>query len=177
MIIQADRDKIFRRIHDQNVMGATIFLGVDYSTGTARTDLAEYYEQITNPEKQVIIETSVTEQELNSIKTIFPQWMAGEQVWAKDGDKPADICQYGEQLYRCIQSHITQADWTPDITSNLWGKISVGEEYQEWYPDIYLVIQTGEKVQWQGVVYECINPTFAWIEPGTADSGFGWKLA
>jgi hypothetical protein len=85
MIITADRDKVFRRIHDQHIMGETINLGYDYSTGVKRADSASYYEQITNPAKQVVIETYVSEQELETIKTIFPQWTAGEQVWAKDG--------------------------------------------------------------------------------------------
>jgi hypothetical protein len=176
MIIQADRDKVFRRIHDQHIMGETINLGVDFSTGSARTDLAEYYEQITNPEKQIVIETYVTEQEMETIKTIFPQWIPDEQVWAKDGTQPADIRQYGEQLYRCIQSHVTQTDWQPDLTPALWGIIAAPEEYIEWYPDIYLVIQVGEKVQWNSVIYECVNPTYAWIEPGTQDGHFGWAV-
>lgn len=34
-------------------------------------------------------------------------------------------------LYKCIQSHTSQADWTPDITPALWVRISV-EEWPEW---------------------------------------------
>ena len=46
MIITADTGNIFRRIHDGFIMGSEIALGYDYSTGIARQDLPEYYEQI-----------------------------------------------------------------------------------------------------------------------------------
>jgi len=46
MTITATEGKVFRRIHDGFVMGSEVVLGTDYSTGTAREDLAEYYEEI-----------------------------------------------------------------------------------------------------------------------------------
>ena len=36
----------FRRIHDGFIMGEVIHLGIDFSTGTLREDLPEYYEEI-----------------------------------------------------------------------------------------------------------------------------------
>ena len=45
-IIHADEGKIFQRIHDGFVMGNTIYLGTDYSTGTARQDMTDYYQEI-----------------------------------------------------------------------------------------------------------------------------------
>ncbi len=49
MIITAEKGKVFRRIHDEVLMGDTIDLGIDYSTGEAREDLPEYYEEINEP--------------------------------------------------------------------------------------------------------------------------------
>lgn len=37
---------VFKRIHDQLLMGNEIILGIDYSTGVPREDLAEYYEEV-----------------------------------------------------------------------------------------------------------------------------------
>lgn len=46
MKITAQPGKIFIRIHDGMRMGKEIALGVDYSTGTARQDLPEYYKEV-----------------------------------------------------------------------------------------------------------------------------------
>jgi hypothetical protein len=34
-----------------------------------------------------------------------------------------DIVQYNDLLYKCVQSHTTQLDWTPDITPALWVRV------------------------------------------------------
>lgn len=47
--ITADSGKVFQRIHDGFVMGDTIYLGYDYSTGEKRLDLPEYYTEIDPP--------------------------------------------------------------------------------------------------------------------------------
>jgi len=50
MKITAETGKVFRRIHDGQIMSSEIYLGYDYSTGKKRVDLPEYYEQV-NEEK------------------------------------------------------------------------------------------------------------------------------
>jgi hypothetical protein len=50
MILTTQHNKIFRRIHDGVLFGNEIVLGLDFSTGVERQDLAEYYEEIRNPE-------------------------------------------------------------------------------------------------------------------------------
>lgn len=54
--------------------------------------------------------------------SLFPIWKVGETV-AKDDRRyypPA------EKLYKCVQGHTTQADWTPDKTPAMWAVIDVG---------------------------------------------------
>lgn len=46
MKIEAKEGYTFRRIHDGFIMGEVIYLGIDYSTGEAREDKPEYYEEI-----------------------------------------------------------------------------------------------------------------------------------
>ncbi|MFR0871824.1 MAG: carbohydrate-binding protein [Oscillospiraceae bacterium] len=36
--------------------------------------------------------------------------------------KTGNIRKYGSQLYRCLQDHTSQADWTPDVAS-AYGKL------------------------------------------------------
>jgi hypothetical protein len=52
-VIRADEGKVFKRKHDGFIMGTEIFLGIDYSTGTARQDLPEYYEGIDTPVEEI----------------------------------------------------------------------------------------------------------------------------
>lgn len=56
---------------------------------------------------------------------LFPVWVSG-----KDYTK-GDRVQHGGTLYRCLQTHTAQANWTPDATPALWVVISL-EEWPEW---------------------------------------------
>ena len=58
-------------------------------------------------------------------KAAFEWWCPGI---AAEKDK---IYRFGDDLYRCIQPHTTQSDWTPDITPALFVKISL-EEFPQW---------------------------------------------
>lgn len=42
-----------------------------------------------------------------------------------------DRVQYNGTLYKCIQAHTAQSDWTPDATPALWVIVTV-EEWPEW---------------------------------------------
>lgn len=37
---------------------------------------------------------------------------------------------FGEKLYKCVQNHTSQADWTPDKTPALW--VLAGDPAEEW---------------------------------------------
>lgn len=53
-------------------------------------------------------------------------------MWQTDTAYTAGIrVRYDDKLYRCDQSHTSQADWTPDKTPALWTVISL-DEWPEW---------------------------------------------
>lgn len=56
---------------------------------------------------------------------MFERWKVGETY--SIGDRRC----YEEALYRCEQLHTSQSDWTPDITTDLWTKVSI-DEFPEW---------------------------------------------
>lgn len=62
------------------------------------------------------------------IESVYPLWDSnGYSYFA--GEKVS----YEDKYYRCIQSHTSQADWTPDTAVSLWVSISdPSEEYPEW---------------------------------------------
>lgn len=84
-------------------------------------------------------------------KWMYPSWGAGVQYGV------GDRIRYGDGLYKCVQSHTSQSDWTPDVTSALWVEVSV-EEYPEWRQptgahDAY---NKGDKCSYKGEHYVCI---------------------
>ena len=61
------------------------------------------------------------------VPTVFPLWNAAGVY------EVGDRVQYGELLYKCLQSHTAQADWTPDAAVSLWVRIDdPAEEWPEW---------------------------------------------
>lgn len=67
-----------------------------------------------------------TDETLIDNKSAFRLW-SGNGLEVKAGG----IYLYNDELYRVVQNHTTQNDWTPDITPALYTKISV-EEYPQW---------------------------------------------
>jgi hypothetical protein len=52
-------------------------------------------------------------------KELYPVWAENISVSVNDR------YQYNDKLYKCVQAHTTQADWTPDVTPALWAVIDV----------------------------------------------------
>lgn len=93
-------------------------------------------------------------------------------MWSLKAYSIGDRVQYDEKLYKCVQAHTAQSDWTPDITPNLWTRVSV-DEFPEWVQptgaqDAY---RLGDKVShigkhWQSEIdYNTYVPSvYGWIE-------------
>lgn len=93
--------------------------------------------------------TLADETALNGVE-LFPMWAIGRAY------ATGDRVQYGGTLYKCVQTHTSQADWTPDATPALWVVVSI-DEYPEWVQptgahDAY---NTGDKVSYNGKHYVC----------------------
>lgn len=90
----------------------------------------------------------IPEEDNDAMAALFIPWKVG--VSYSVGDK----VQYTEKVYKCVQVHTSQADWTPDVTPALWTHTST-EEWPEWVQptgaqDAY---NTGDKVTYQGHHY------------------------
>lgn len=71
----------------------------------------------------------------------FPKWEVGKE-YVKD-----ERIRYENVLYKVLQGHTSQADWTPDVAVSLYVRVSI-EEYPDWIQptgshDAY---QKGDKV-------------------------------
>lgn len=99
-------------------------------------------------------------------------------AWATDISYTTDErVSYANKLYRCVQSHTSQADWTPDATPALWTEVAKPGEIPVWKQptgaqDAY---QKGDKVHYPGKddpVYISTVDNNVW-SPDT----YGWDLA
>lgn len=97
---------------------------------------------------------------------LFPMWTLKEYA---QGDR----VQYNGLLYKCLQSHTAQADWTPDTAVSLWVKVDDPSiEYPEWHQpqgahDAY---SKGDKVSHNGKHWQSDVDGNVW-EPGI----YGWS--
>ena len=94
-----------------------------------------------------------------SVAALFPTWSskiglevsAGERLW------------YDLRLWKVLQSHTVQSDWTPDITPALFKVVSVDE-----WPEIPENIPStdpwmaGRKGTWKGEHYICKMDNCVW---------------
>lgn len=69
--------------------------------------------------------TNATDEEALDNIEAFPKWQIGRE-YSKD-----DRIRYNDVLYKVLQSHTSQADWTPDVAVSLYVKVSI-EEFPEW---------------------------------------------
>ena len=109
---------------------------------------------------------SLPDEQAILIPSVFPRW--DSTVTYQTGDR----VQYGELLYKCLQSHTAQADWTPDAAVSLWVRIDdPAEEWPEWRQpqgahDAYAL---GAKVSHNGKHWTSDVAANVW-EPGV----YGW---
>lgn len=107
------------------------------------------------------------DQALNCM-SIFPLWKEG--VTYSEGNR----VQYKDKLYKVLQDHTSQSDWTPDAASSLYvGIADPNIEYPEFVQptgahDAYA---KGEKVTFEGVKYVSLIDNNVWA-PVSYPSGW-----
>lgn len=68
---------------------------------------------------------SLTDEDALQAVELYPAWVA-DTAYTVD-----ERIRYNSTLYRCVQAHTSQADWTPDATPALWTVVSL-DEWPEW---------------------------------------------
>lgn len=79
---------------------------------------------------------------------------------------------YNDTLYKCLQDHTAQSDWTPDVAPSLWAKILIPDQaaIPEWVqPDSTNAYAIGDKVTHNGKTWVSTVADNVW-EPGV----YGW---
>ena len=101
--------------------------------------------------------TSLTDTEALEAVALFPAWAVGV-AYAKD-----ERVQYDGKLYKVVQAHTSQADWTPDKTPALFTEVAKGGQGDT--PDNPIPYNNNMELvkdkyySQSGVVYVCFRDT------------------
>lgn len=118
--------------------------------------------------RQLIEQLAVTladETALTGVE-LFTMW-AIDRAYAVD-----DRVQHGGTLYKCVQAHTSQADWTPTNAPSLWTKVLIPTpgEIPDWeQPSSTNPYAKGDKVKHNGKIWISDIDGNVW-EPGV----YGW---
>lgn len=108
---------------------------------------------------------TLPEERALEIASVYPAWEANRAY------QVGDIISYGvnpvgdPQLYKVVQAHTSQADWTPDAVASLYDAFGLDEAgYPVWSQpsgahDAY---NTGDIVNYHGQLYESIRDGNVW---------------
>ena len=119
---------------------------------------------------------TLTDEQAMEVATIYPVWEPG-RAYAVD-----DIVSYGTnsvgdpQLYRVVQAHTSQADWTPDSVPALYDAFGLDDTgYPVWSQptgahDAY---NAGDIVSYNGTLYRSLIDGNTW-SPDAYPAG--WEL-
>lgn len=111
----------------------------------------------------------LTTEELSLMIDLYPDWQIGISY------KIGEIVQYEASLYKVIQAHTSQIDWTPNLVSALFTKVVPPNIIPQWVQpvgsaDAYKI---GDKVIFQTKIYESLINANVWSPIGYPA---GWKL-
>ena len=114
----------------------------------------------------VKLRESATDEQALSVPVLYPAWRSG--VDYVTGQRVL----HGGVLYKALQDHTSQDDWTPDAAPSLFAKVLIqdAETIPEWeQPDSTNPYSKGDKVTHNGKTWISDINNNVW-EPGV----YGW---
>ena len=116
----------------------------------------------------------LTDEQAMQIADLYPDW-AAMKAYAADEIVKFGVNADGEtQLYKVIQAHTSQADWTPDTAASLYKKIGFTDDgVSIWTQplgatDAYM---KGDVVSFENQLWESTVDNNVW-QPGV----YGWEV-
>ena len=174
-----------RNIETGDVYNGKIYLGINVSPTmfeevrdiTVNETLFDTISEVQNKEQSLtkigkIVANNITDDAVAlTLQEFYDIWKAGETY------NVGRYLQYENTLYKVLQEHTSQETWTPNVATSIYAKVLVdpsGETILDWeQPDSTNAYMTGDKVRFEGAVYECIVNNNFWSP--TAHPA-GWKL-
>ena len=114
--------------------------------------------------------STMTDEEAVERPILFPNWKVG--ITYSVGTR----VRYGGRIFKVLQTHTSQEDWTPSRAPSLFAEVLTSEddEPQEWVqPSSTNPYLTGDKVIYNGLIYESLIDNNVWA-PDAYPAG--WRL-
>lgn len=87
-----------------------------------------------------------------------------------------EYIQYNDKLYKVLQAHTVQENWTPEAAPSLFAEVltdPTGQTILDWVqPNSTNPYMIGDKVKYEGVIYESLINNNVW---SPAAYPAGWK--
>ena len=128
----------------------------------ARAEAEEKHRPLTQEEvtamilRQQINTLAVDDATAYRMREFYPEWAEGQSYPV--GHKLL----YGGKLYKVIQAHTSQADWTPDVVPALFTRIDEQHDGSRYDPIPYngnMELYAGQYYSQLGVTYRCTRAT------------------
>lgn len=131
-------------------------------------DMSEVMEAVKKMLSSSVVELS--DEDALEVAALYPTWASkigdtvnvGERYW------------YNGKLYKVVQAHTVQEDWTPDVSTSLFTEVTIDE-----WPELVVPIPSsnpymqGDKVTFEGVHYVSLIDNNVW-SPAALPSG--WEV-
>lgn len=106
--------------------------------------------------RTAVADGRISDEELLSVQPA----LEGRNWHANIAVQVGDVFTYKGALWRCIQAHITQGDWAPDLTPALWHRVEIiaEEEVRVWAAGIDYIV--GDEVAYpdaESELYICLQ--------------------
>jgi len=112
---------------------------------------------------------SMTDEEALERPVFFPIWKVGVNYTV------GTRIRYGGRIFKVLQAHTSQEDWTPSRAPSLFAEVLTSEtEPTEWrQPSSTNPYLTGDKVIYNGQIYESLIDNNVWVPDMYPQ---GWQL-
>ena len=136
------------------------------ATPESKTELTEAAFKVAEMQAQTLPDEQAIE-----VQVLYPEWSGNGIEYEKDFK-----VNYGGVLYKVLQKHTSQADWTPTEAPSLFAKVLTEPgAIKEWeQPESTNPYMKGDKVSHNGKTWESLVDNNVW-EPGAQGTEALWK--
>lgn len=168
---EADTDERLESLEETTRQQAEELKKVKEEIENGGGNLPDTYMSVFTMAKMSAEEITNDEQALK-VSDLYDAW-SGEGVAYKTGK----YLRYNNILYKVLQNHTSQADWTPDTASSLCAKVLTDPDGKvlPWeQPNSTNPYKKGDRVTHKGKTWESLVDSNVW-EPGAVGSESLWK--